>query len=104
MTSCPSQLLPAQPTTEAFSVVEVRGTLEELRALFLQGVVEESKRTAKSAGKKVVKRAASAVPRKLSAWQRYMKQKKNHIKFKSGKMKGRLNLKAMAVKFRRGRK
>lgn len=41
--------------------------------------------------------------RKLSAWQRYVKQKKNHIKFKNGK----LNLKAMARKFRsmqRGKK
>ena len=34
--------------------------------------------------------------RKLSAWQRYVKQKKNHIKLKNGK----LNLKAMARKFR----
>lgn len=42
--------------------------------------------------------------RKLNAWQRYLKQKKNHIKFKSGKKKGQLNLKAMSKAFKRGRK
>ena len=48
---------------------------------------------------------AEAKPkRKLSAWQRYMKVKKNQIKFKSGKRKGQLNLKAMGSKFRKGRK
>ena len=38
--------------------------------------------------------------RKLSAWNKYVKNKKNHIKFKDGK----LNLKKMAVQFRKGRK
>ena len=38
--------------------------------------------------------------RKLSGWQRYIKNKKNHIKFKNGK----LNLKKMAVQYRKGRK
>jgi len=42
---------------------------------------------------------------KLSKWQKYVKNKRNHIKFKSGKNKGRLNLKAMAKKFKsRGKK
>lgn len=40
-------------------------------------------------------------PRKLSGWQRFIKNKRNHIKFKSGSKKGRLNLKAMAVKYRK---
>jgi len=39
--------------------------------------------------------------RKLSKWQRFMKSKKNQIKFKSGKKKGQLNLKAMGVAYRR---
>lgn len=39
-------------------------------------------------------------PRKLSAWNRYVKNKKNHIKFKNGK----LNLKKMGVEFRKRRK
>lgn len=42
---------------------------------------------------------------KKSNWQKYMAQKKNQIRFKSGKMKGRLNLKAMARAYKkRGRK
>ena len=41
---------------------------------------------------------------KLNAWQKYIKNKKNHIKFKSGKNKGKLNLKAMGKQFRKGRK
>ncbi|GAI46146.1 unnamed protein product, partial [marine sediment metagenome] len=41
---------------------------------------------------------------KKTAWHKYMKNKKNQIKFKSGKMKGRLNLKAMARAFKKGRK
>jgi len=42
--------------------------------------------------------------RKLNGWQKYIKQKKNHIKFKSGKNKGKLNLKAMSKAFKRGKK
>ena len=42
--------------------------------------------------------------RKLSAWQRYMKVKKNKIFFKSGKRKGQMNLKAMGVQYRKGKK
>ena len=41
---------------------------------------------------------------KKSAWQKYMGQKKNQIKFKSGKMKGRLNLKAMSKAFKKTKK
>ena len=41
---------------------------------------------------------------KKTGWHRYMKQKKNQIKFKSGKMKGRLNLKSMARAYKKGRK
>lgn len=42
--------------------------------------------------------------RKLSKWQKYMKKESNKIRFKSGKMKGRLNLKAMGVQYRKGGK
>ena len=41
---------------------------------------------------------------KKTAWHRYIKQKKNQIRFKSGKMKGRLNLKSMAREYKKGRK
>lgn len=43
-------------------------------------------------------------PRKLSKWNRYVKNKKNHIYYKSGKNKGKLNLSAMAKKGGFGRK
>ena len=36
--------------------------------------------------------------RKLSKWNKYVKNKKNHIYYKSGKNKGKLNLEAMAKK------
>ena len=43
-------------------------------------------------------------PVKKTGWHRYMKQKKNQIKFKSGKMKGRLNLKSMARAYKKTKK
>lgn len=43
-------------------------------------------------------------PVKLSKWNRYVKNKKNHIRYKSGKNKGKLNLSAMAKKGGFGRK
>lgn len=44
----------------------------------------------------MAKTASANKPRSLSKWNRYVKQKKNHIRYKSGKNKGKLNLKAMA--------
>jgi len=55
------------------------------------------------AGAVVLADDARTIPkkkRKLSAWNKYVKSKKNQIKFKNGK----LNLKKMAVQFRKGRK
>jgi len=43
------------------------------------------------------KDAPSPRKRKLSAWQKYIKNKRNHIKYRDGK----LNLKKMGVEFRR---
>ena len=48
--------------------------------------------------------AASKRPVKLSKWNKYVKNKKNHIRYKSGKNKGKLNLSAMAKKGGFGRK
>lgn len=39
--------------------------------------------------------------RRKSGWQRYMAQKKNQIRYKSGSRKGMLNLKAMGVQYRK---
>ncbi len=53
----------------------------------------------------IVDMVTAAKPKKkLNAWQRYIKNKKNHIKFKSGPNKGKLDLKRMSKAFKRGRK
>ena len=82
-------------------MVKVEGTLDELRELFVEGAKKEARKQAKQAGAKVVK---SAVKRTKSAWQRYMANKTKQIKFKSGKRKGRLDLKRMGAAFRREQK
>jgi len=48
-------------------------------------------------GGRIVAEYSSDRPRKLSAWQKYIKNKRNHIKYRDGK----LNLKAMGVAYRR---
>jgi len=48
--------------------------------------------------------ASKPKKKKLSAWNRYVKNPKNQIKFKSGKNKGKLDLKKMAQKFRKVKK
>ena len=56
---------------------------------------------------KVKKSASSSPPkrrRKKSAWQTYMGQKKNQIKFKSGSKKGRLDLSKMSRAYKRSRR
>ncbi len=82
-------------------MVKVEGTLEELRDLFAEGAKKEARKQAKKAGSDVVK---SVTKRTKSAWQRYMANKKKQIKFKSGKRKGRLDLKRMGAAFRREQK
>ena len=42
--------------------------------------------------------------RTLSKWQKYVKNKKTQIKYKSGKDKGKLNLKAMGRAYRKKNK
>ena len=44
-----------------------------------------------------IARTRSKPKRKLSAWQRYIKNKRNHITYRDGK----LNLKAMGVQYRK---
>jgi len=81
--------------------VKVEGTLDELRALF-----SDVKRAGVNIVETVeeVKQTAKKTKRKLSEWQRYVRNKSNHIKYKSGPRKGRLDLGAMAKKFRRRKK
>ena len=79
-------------------MVKVEGTLEELRELFVEGAKKEAKRQAKKAGADVVK---STVKRTKSAWQKYMANPKKQIRFKTGKRKGRLDLKRMSTAYKR---
>jgi hypothetical protein len=51
-------------------VVEIRGTMEELRELFLASAITEAKRTAKRAGTKAVKEVVKRAP---TAWTRFLK-------------------------------
>ena len=82
-------------------LVKVEGTLEELKALFIQAAVKEVKKEVVKQGAQVVKKT---VKRTKSAWQKFMAQKKNQIKFKSGPKKGKLDLKRMSKAYKRGRK
>lgn len=82
-------------------MVKIEGTLKELKSLFVQGVIEEVKEVVKDVAPKLVKKT---VKRTKSAWQKFMGQKKNQIKFKSGSNKGKLDLKRMSKAYKRGRK
>ncbi len=86
-------------------MVKVEGTLAELRELFAEGAKKELRKQAKKAGADIVKRGvASGKKRAKSAWQRYIGQKKNQIKFKSGPRKGRLDLAKMSRAYKRSKK
>jgi len=61
-----------------------------------EGAFSRSRRTP-TRRKPARKRSAPKKARKLTAWNRYVKNKKNHIKMRDGK----LNLKKMAVQFRK---
>ena len=51
-------------------------------------------------GKYPIREPATLKKRKLSAWQKYIKNPRNHIKYRDGK----LNLKKMGVAFRRSKR
>ena len=82
-------------------MVEIKGTIDELRVLLgnLSDTATVVKETIEET-KEVVKKKR----RQLSDWQRYIRNKSNHIKFKSGKRKGQLDLAKMSKAYKRGRK
>ena len=79
-------------------MVKIEGTLDELRALL--GRAERTVTSASEAVKEV-KAVTKKTKRKLSEWQRYVRNKSNHIKFKRGPKKGRLDLASMSKAFKR---
>lgn len=85
-------------------LVKVEGTLAELRELFIEGAKSEARKQAKKAGSEVVKSTVAKTKRKLSSWNKYVKNPKNHIKFKSGKNKGKLDLAKMSRAHKRSTK
>lgn len=82
-------------------VVEIKGTIDELRVLL--GNITDTAVTVKETVEEV-KEVVKKKRRKLSDWQRYIRNKSNHIKFKSGKRKGQLDLAKMSRAYKRGRK
>jgi len=50
--------------------IEVRGSLEELRELFLLGASEQLKKTAKKAGKKLIQKTEKKI---LTVWQKFLR-------------------------------
>lgn len=69
------------------TIVPTGGNVADMQQVMSTNEIQKPKRKAKKTG-----------------WHRYIKQKKNQIKFKSGKMKGRLNLKAMGRAYRKSKK
>lgn len=63
------------------SLVKIEGTLEELKALFVESAVKEAKSTAKKAGKTAVKSVVkTATKRKPSDYNRFMKKELTRLK------------------------
>ena len=84
-------------------MVKIEGSLDELRELM--GMSSSNRSVSKPANKEAEKsNAPKKSSRKLSAWNRYVANPRNKILHKSGARKGRLNLKAMARKFRAAQK
>ena len=81
-------------------MVEIKGTIDELRILL--GNLSDTAVTVTETVEEV-KEVVKKKRRKLSDWQRYIKNRSNHIKFKSGKRKGQLDLAKMSKAFKRGR-
>lgn len=61
-------------------MVKIEGTLEEIRAIFVEEAKTEAKRQAKKAGKAVVKKAVSKAKRAPSAYNKYMKKELARLK------------------------
>lgn len=77
----------------------------EIHVHIHDGSVKEGQTPKPRSQKKVSKSASppNKKPRKKSAWQKYMGQKKNQVKFKSGAKKGRLDLSKMSRAYKRSR-
>ncbi|MCW3978086.1 MAG: YABBY transcription factor [Candidatus Bathyarchaeota archaeon] len=84
-------------------MVKVEGTLDELRALFVEAAKQEARATAKRAGKKVVKKAVKTAKRAPSAYNKYMKKELARLKKAHPRMSHQARFKK-AAKSWKGRK
>ena len=73
------------PITEVVLLVKVEGTLEEIRALFVEEAKKEARATAKRAGKAAVKKAVKTAKRAPSAYNKHMKKELARLKKKHPK-------------------
>jgi hypothetical protein len=86
-------------------LVKVEGTLEELKALFVEAAKQEARTTAKRAGKKAVKAVVKKAKRAPSAYNKYMKKELARLKKKHPRMTHQARFKKAAKSWKtRGKK
>ena len=84
--------------------MKVEGTLEELKALFVESAKQEARSTAKRAGKKAVKKAVKTVKRAPSAYNKYMKKELARLKKVHPRMTHQARFKKAAKSWKRSKK
>lgn len=84
-------------------LVKVEGTLDELRALFVEGAKQEARKTAKAAGKKVVQKAVKKAKRAPSAYNKYMKKELARLKKKHPRMTHQARFKKAASSWKKSK-
>jgi hypothetical protein len=89
-------------------LVKVEGTLDELKALFVEAAKQEARATAKRAGKKAVKtgvkKAVKAAKRAPSAYNKYMKKELARLKKAHPRMTHQARFKKAAKSWKRSKK
>ena len=84
--------------------MKVEGTLEELKALFIESAKQEARVTAKKAGKATVKKAVKTVKRAPSAYNKYMKKELAKLKKAHPRMTHQARFKKAAKGWKRSKK
>jgi hypothetical protein len=85
-------------------VVKIEGTLEEIRAIFVEEAKTEAKRQAKKAGKAVVKKTVAKAKRAPSAYNRYMKKELARLKKAHPRMNHQARFKKAAKSWKGSKK
>ena len=88
-------------------LVKVEGTLDELRALFVEAAKQEARVQAKKAGKKAVqagvKKAVKTAKRAPSAYNKYMKKELARLKKAHPRMSHQARFKKAASSWKRSK-